>query len=342
MLFIVSLLAVCLSSCRTQGGKFEFTEPSGPLKVLKGDKVTLRLNFPSAQVDSVVYSLDGEVLEVKTDTSSLDFETSAHGYGNKTLSAKLYAEGSEEIAYREILVVPEAPKPYAFEVLNVFPHDPEAFTQGLYYDEGTLYETTGRVGESTLRIVDLATGKVIKRADMAADEFGEGMTVVGDQLYVLTWENNVGHVYDKSTFKKLRSFDYQKSRKGWGLTHDGQRFIKSDGTARLYFLDPITLAETGSVEVFDDNGPLDSINELEFIDGKVYANLYHGDRDEVVIINPETGIVEGKVNFVGLYDGKRAPYDNEMNGIAYRPGEGTLLLTGKLWSKLYEVRLKER
>ncbi|MGG5902550.1 glutaminyl-peptide cyclotransferase [Sphingobacterium daejeonense] len=339
---MVPILTVFLSSCRTQSGKFEFSEPSGTLKVQKGEKVTLRLNFPDPQIDSVVYSLDGEVLEVRTDTNSLDLDTDPYGYGNKTLSAKLYANGSQEIAYRDIQVVPVAPTAYSFEVLNVYPHDPAAFTQGLYYDNGTLYETTGRWGESTLRKVDLATGEVLERADMAGDEFGEGMTVVGDRMYVLTWENNRGHIYDKRNFKQLGSFDYQKSTKGWGLTHDGNRFIKSDGTSRLYFLDPENLTETGSIEVFDDNGSVDSINELEFIDGKVYANLYHGDRDEIVIINPETGVIEGKINFVGLYDGKRAPYDNEMNGIAYKPDTKTLLLTGKLWTKLYEVRLKER
>lgn len=329
-------------SCKTQKGKFEFVNPANESRILKGEKVALKLNFPQAEIDSVVYSVDGDIFERKTDTSSVVFNTDDFSYGNKRLSAKLYAQGKEDIAYSEITLVPPAPKPYAFEVVNTFPHDESAFTQGLYYDNGTLYESTGREGESTLRKVDLATGKVLQKIDLAANEFGEGMTIVGDKAYMLTWLNKKGYIYNKNTFQQVGAFDYQSSDKGWGLTYDGKRFIKSDGTNKLYFLDPVTLKETGSIAVFDDNGEVPNLNELEYVDGKVYANLYYGDRDEIAVINPETGLVEGKVNFVGLYDGKRAAVDNEFNGIAYKPDTKTFLVTGKLWNKLYEVRIKER
>ncbi|MGO3655039.1 MAG: glutaminyl-peptide cyclotransferase [Sphingobacterium sp.] len=331
-----------LAGCKTQKGKIEFTNPTHNSRVLKGEKLAVRLSFPSPDVDSVVYSIDGNIFDRKTDTSSVVLDSEAYSFGSKRLSAKVYAEGKEDIAYSEVLFVPPAAKPYSFEVINTFDHDPKAFTQGLYYEDGELFESTGREGESTVRRVELETGKVLQKVDMAANEFGEGMTVVGDEAYVLTWQNNKGHVYDKNSFKLLRSFDYQNSKLGWGLTYDGDRFIKSDGTAILYFLDAENLKETGSVHVFDENGPVENLNELEFIDGKVYANLYYGDRDEVVIIDPQTGVVEGKINFVGLYDGKRASFDTEMNGIAYKPETETLLVTGKLWTKLYEVRLKER
>lgn len=342
-IYVLTVLSVGLViGCKTQQGKVEFINPSNDSKILKGDKVEVKLKFPNAEVDSVVYSVDGDVFERKTDTTTVVFDSDAYSYGNKRLSAKVYAQGKEDIAYSEVTVIPPAAKQYSFEVINTFPHDKGAFTQGLYWDQGSLYETTGQKGESTLRKVDLTSGKVLQKADMNADEFGEGMTIVGNNMYVLTWENNKGHVYDKNSFKLLKSFDYQNSKEGWGLTYDGKRFIKSDGTNKLYFLDPSTLTETGSISVFDDNGAVEKLNELEYIDGKVYANLYYGDKDEVVIIDPNTGIVEGRINFVGLYSDKRSPYDNEMNGIAYKTDSKTLLVTGKHWTKLYEVRIKER
>lgn len=340
MLAILS--AGMVIGCKTQKGKLEFVSPGNESRILKGEKVEVRLKFPNPLVDSVVYSVDGDVFERKTDTTAVVFDSDTHGYGNIRLSAKVYAQGKEDIAYREVTVVPPAARTYAFEVIGTFPHDQGAFTQGLYWDQGNLFETTGQMGESTLRKVDLSTGKVLQKADMASDEFGEGMTVVGDKMYVLTWQNNKGHVYDKNSFRLLKSFEYQNSKEGWGLTHDGKRFIKSDGSNKLYFLDPATLAETGSISVFDENGPVDKLNELEYIEGKVYANLYYGDRDEVVIIDPLSGAVEGRVNFVGLYGENRAPYDNEMNGIAYKADSGTLLVTGKHWTKIFEVRIKER
>ena len=331
-----------LAGCKTQKEKLEFIRPANNSKVLKGETVDISLRFAAAEIDSVVYAIDGEVFERKTDTTTVRLNSDDYGFGSKRITAKVYAAGEEDIAYSEVLVVPPAATRYGFQVVNTFDHDPRAFTQGLYYDNGVLYESTGREGESTVRRVDLESGEVLQKADMAADEFGEGMTVVGNEAYVLTWKNNKGHVYDKNSFKLLRSFDYQNSKLGWGLTYDGNQFIKSDGSSTLYFLDKDNLRETGSIQVFDENGPVDNLNELEFIDGKVYANLYYGDRDEVVIINPQTGVVEGKINFVGLYDGTRASYDNEMNGIAYKPDTQTLLVTGKLWNKLYEVRLTER
>lgn len=331
-----------VAGCKSQKGKLEFVSPTTGSKVLKGEKVQVKLNFPDATLDSVVYAIDGEVFETKTDTSSVLFDSNNIGYGSKRLSAKIYAAGKEDMAYSELLIVPPAPKTYAFEVINTFPHDSTAFTQGLYYDNGVLYESTGMQGRSSLRKVDLKTGKVLLKHDLDGNSFGEGMTVVGDKIYMLTWEDMKGLVFDKASFKQLNTFAYQESKEGWGLTHDGTRFIKSDGSNKLYFLDPVTLKETGSIVIYDDNGTVDAINELEFIDGKVYANLYHADRDEMIIIDPNTGIVEGKVNFVGLYDGKRASTGNEMNGVAYKSDSKTLLVTGKDWTKLYEIRLNER
>lgn len=338
-LLALMLLFIFVYSCKTQKGKVEFVNPTSGAKVLKGETIQLRLNFGDTAVDSVVYAVDGDVFERKTDTTAVAFNTEKHGYGSKRLSAKVYAQGKEDVAYSDLLVVPPAPKAYVFEVVNTFPHDSLAFTQGLYYDNGVLYESTGKEERSSLRKVDLKTGKVLQKLDGDGGFFGEGMTVVGDKIYFLTWQNKKGFIYDKTTFKLLKSFDYGKSQEGWGLTYDGKQFLKSDGSANVYTLDPQTLQETGSFQVFDDHGPVDSINELEYVDGLIYANIYDQSKDEVIIINPETGVVEGRINFVGLYDGVRKSYDNEMNGIAYKPDSKTFLVTGKDWTKLYEVRI---
>lgn len=340
-LFFV-IFSTAFVACKTQRGKFDFIYPESGQTLSKGQRVELRLRFPESAVDSVVYSVDGNVVARKTDTSALLFDTNEFNFGNRSLTAKLYSEGKESIAYSSVVIVPQPPKQYGFEVINVFPHDTLAYTQGLQYDKGFLYESTGQRGRSSLRKVDLKTGNILQKANIDEEHFGEGLTIVDNKIIVLTWTSEIGFVYDKNSFKVLHTFRYPKGRQGWGLTYDGKYLIQSDGSSFLYFLDPNTYQETGAVQVFDNNGPVDKINEMEYIDGKIYANLYYSDRDEVIIINVETGVVEGKINFVGLYDGKRGSTDNEMNGIAYNENTGNLYVTGKDWSKLYEVRLVAR
>lgn len=342
--FAVALSAcLFLIGCKSQKGRFEFMTPEAGTSVLKGEKLQLALRFPDETVDSVIYSVDGDLLASKTDTTALEFDSNQFNYGNRSLSAKIYYGGKEDIAYTNILIVPPTPTAYQFEVINTYPHDPKAFTQGLQYENGILYESTGMQGRSSLRKVDLKTGNVIQKTDLDGELFGEGMTIVGDKIIFLTYTSGVGFVYDKSSLKRLQTFDYTNPKQeGWGITYDGTRLIKTDGSSFLYFVDPVTFRELGSIEVFDDRGPVANLNELEYVDGKIYANLYYADRDEAVIINPETGVVEGKINFVGLYDGKRQPTGNEMNGIAYNASTKTFYVTGKDWTQLFEVRLSPR
>lgn len=306
----------------------------------------LTLNFPTTALDSVVYSIDGEKLITKTDTSSVVFNTKEYGYGDRSLSAKIYAEGKEDIAYSNVIVLPPNAKNYAFEVVKEFPHDIKAYTQGLQFADGVLYETTGQpshlVSEgvvTSIRKVDLTTGEILK-IEKPNGFFGEGMTIVGNKIVFLTWDDNKGFFYDKNSFKKMDEFNYENSKEGWGLTYDGTLLIKSDGSNRLYFLNANTGKEEDSIGVYDENGPVSSLNELEYIDGKVYANIYG--QDIIVIIDPKTGAVEGRINLVGLYTEGRQPNDNELNGIAYDAVAKRLFVTGKLWPKLYEIKLVER
>lgn len=326
--------------CKTQKSKLEFVHPDSGKRIAYGEQVKLTLNFPDVAIDSVVYSIDGNVLETKTDTGSVLFDTKGYGLGDRSLSAKVYAAGKEDIAYSNVMVLPPAAKNFGFEIVNTFPHDDQSFTQGLQYQNGVMYESSGRYEKSQLKKVNLQTGKVLQSVALDNKYFAEGMTIVDDKIVLLTWMENVAFIYNKENLKQVGSFNYGSSKEGWGLTYDGERMIKSDGTNRLYFLNAKTGAEESSVAVYDENGAVDKLNELEYIDGKVYANVYG--QEVIVIIDPTTGAVEGRINLVGMYNENRKPVDNELNGIAYDHQAKRLFVTGKLWSKLFEIKLVAR
>lgn len=344
LIYLPTVLLAFVVSCNTQkkASKFRFDTPAAGTLVKLGESIPLKLIFPTdvSSFDSVVYSMDEKVLARKTDSSSVTLDTKKAALGSRTLSAKLYHDGEERVAYSNIVVVPPAPRRYGFKIINAYPHDPEAYTQGLEFENGVLYESTGQTGRSTLRKVDYRTGEITKKIDLAATSFGEGLTIVGDKIIQLTWrDERVGFVYNKNTFAKIGEFAYGQSLEGWGLCYDGTRLIKSDGSNRLYFLNKDTYAEEGFIEVYNDKGPVDSLNELEYIDGKIYANVYM--QDIIVIIDPKTGAIEGEINLIGIYPDK-ADHDNELNGIAYDRQGDRLFVTGKLWSKLYHIELVER
>ena len=225
---------------------------------------------------------------------------------------------------------------YGYEIVNVYPHDPAAFTQGLLFDEGQLYESTGLYGGSSIRRVDLTTGAVLSMTTIPAEYFGEGISIVNDTLYQLTWQEQTGFVYDKKSFALEGRFTYPTE--GWGMTFDGEHLIMSDGTARLYFWDPATLATVGTVDVYDDKGPVVRLNELEFIQGEIFANIWQ--TDLIARIDPATGAVVGWIDLTGLLPAAdRTPTTDVLNGIAYLPAGDRLFVTGKNWPKLFEIRL---
>lgn len=229
-------------------------------------------------------------------------------------------------------------KVYGIEVVAEYPHDTDAYTQGLYFDEGKLYESTGLHGKSTFRKVDFESGEVIKRLDFDKKYFVEGSVRFKDNIYILTWDSRIAFVYDAKTLEYKSSWKYP--REGWGLTTDGRQLIASDGSANLYFLDE-NFAQKDKKLVTIENRPVRWLNELEYIDGKVWANIYT--TDEIVIINPKTGKVEGVVDCRGLLPKSlRKPSTDVLNGIAYNPDTRKIYLTGKNWPKLYEIKLVEK
>ena len=227
------------------------------------------------------------------------------------------------------------PVSYTYEVINMYPHDPNAFTQGLVIDEGVLYEGTGLNGESSLRRVDLETGDVLQIHELSSEFFGEGITVFGDKIIQLTWQSQTGFVYDKDSFELLQNFSY--STEGWGITTDGTQLIMSDGTANLYFLDPETFQTIGQIEVRDGSAPVTNLNELEYINGEVYANVWMTNR--IAIISPHTGQVTGWIDLTGIYNPENNNPNSVLNGIAYDSEGDRLFVTGKLWSQLFQIRL---
>jgi glutamine cyclotransferase len=221
-------------------------------------------------------------------------------------------------------------------IVGVFPHDRAAYTQGLVFEDGGFYEGTGLKGESTLRRVALESGEVLQSHSLPSWYFGEGITTWEDRIIQLTWKSGWGFVYDRESFELLDTFDYPTE--GWGITHDGAELIMSDGTPTLHFWDPDTFVETGSIEVYDDAGPVTWLNELEYIQGTVYANVWKTER--IAVIDPQTGQVTAWIDLRGLLEPEDLiqPVD-VLNGIAYDAGSERLFVTGKLWPKLFEIEL---
>lgn len=225
---------------------------------------------------------------------------------------------------------------WTYEIINTFPHNPGAFTQGLVYEDGFLYEGTGLNGHSSLRKVDIKTGSILKTCELSDEYFGEGIAVFKDRIIQLTYQSNVGFVYDKETFELLKKFTY--STEGWGITHNGRHLIRSDGSPTLYFLDPDTFKQIRTLEVHDKETPVWGLNELEYINGQIYANLWPS--DNIVRIDPSTGRIVGWIDMSGLLtEEERSDEVDVLNGIAYNPENNHLYITGKFWPKLFEINL---
>lgn len=227
---------------------------------------------------------------------------------------------------------------YGYRIVHSYPHDDQAFTEGLFYLDGHLYESTGREGVSGVRKVQLETGKVVQSQSIPPQYFGEGIVAWKDRLFELTWRNEVGFIYDLKTLKPVAHFGYRGE--GWALTHDGKRLIMSDGTADLRFLDPDTLKETRRVTVTDDGKPVTMLNELEYVKGEVLANVWQTNR--IARIDPATGRVTGWIDLTGLAPpgiAREEAADAVLNGIAYDARRDRLFVTGKLWPRLFEIRL---
>lgn len=231
------------------------------------------------------------------------------------------------------------PTIYGYEIVHTWPHDPDAFTQGLVFNGGNFLESTGEAGHSSLRRVAPETGTVVQKVDVPRPYFAEGLTLLKGKIYQLTWQHQLGFTYDALTFEKTGEFKY--TGEGWGLATDGQSLILSDGTNRIRFLDPDNFEVTKTIAVLDGHAAVEEINELEYVQGEIYANIWHADR--IARIDPKTGKVVGWINLAGLLPrGEVQDEEAVLNGIAYDEGSGRLFVTGKLWPKLFEIRVTQK
>lgn len=329
--FIV--LALFLISCGSNTPQLSVKTTAKNNTAKLGETVKLSLNNPDGiSITSIQYQLEGKPVTESLKLNDIKL-------GKQDLKAKIIT-GNDTIMAQSDLVVLNNKRPdlYTYEIINTYPHDITSYTQGLEFYKGNLYESTGQYGESKLRKIDYKTGEVLKNLNLKSGYFGEGLTVLDDKIYQLTWKADTGIIYDVNTFEKLGIFRYDHSKEGWGLTNDGTSLYKSDGTEKIWTLNTSNYTEDDKIEVYKDNGKIKSLNELEWINGKIYANIYQA--NGVVIINPKNGAVEAVIDFSPLkelvtqHDGL-----DVLNGIAYNPETETIFVTGKRWDKLFEVKI---
>lgn len=262
--------------------------------------------------------------------------------GKRTLYAFITAEGKEyQIEKQIILTASTPPKLYSYKVLEKYPHDINAYTQGLEFKNDTLYESTGQRTKSSLRKTHYKTGEVLKKVMLADTYFGEGLTILNSNIYQLTWQAKTGFIYDLKTLEKTGTFKFNNSKEGWGLCNDGAKIYKSDGTEKIWTLNPKTLAEESFIEIYTHNSKIDNVNELEWVDGKIYANIYQ--KDAIAIVNPLSGAVEGVINLKGLQN--EVTHHTQLdvlNGIAYKGEPNILYITGKNWDQLFKIEIIEK
>jgi glutamine cyclotransferase len=297
------------------------------------DTLKLSLSNPSnKKIDSVNYVMNNSPV---ADIFSLQNSS----LGEKMIKAEVFYGGKKEVALQKVIVVNgSTPKLYTYELLNTYPHDITSYTQGLEFYKGVLYESTGQYGESKLRALDYKNDAIINNVNLSRSYFGEGLTVLNDKIYQLTWKEGRGLIYDVNTFETLGSFNYGQSKEGWGLCNDGRQLYKTDGSENIWILNAETLEEERFVQAYTNKGRLTNLNELEWVEGKIYANRYQ--KNGVAIINPINGAIEAVLDFKDLKNKvTNHPGLDVLNGMAYNPDTKTLFVTGKRWDKLFEVRI---
>ncbi|MCU0457380.1 MAG: glutaminyl-peptide cyclotransferase [Bacteroidales bacterium] len=312
------------------------------LKLGEAVMVVLEMENPSQPPDSVMISFDGRLaatLRSAPWTYSIPPSMTA-STGRKSVKAAAYRNGKTgNVITRFVIVYSDTPpRRYGYKVVHTYPHDREAFTQGLFYHNGVLYEGTGQQTGSTLREVELATGKVLRILNLRADLFGEGITLFRDMIYQVTWQSKVGFVYERETFRQIKQIYYQSE--GWGLTTMDDRIVMSDGSNSLYFYDPESFTVLSRIEVYDNEQLVDSLNELEYINGEIWANIWM--KDLIARIDPKSGKVNGYINLKGiLKDPGTDTGVDVLNGIAWDREGGRIFVTGKNWPKLFEISVTE-
>lgn len=331
--FVITVLCLLLVNCASEKPQLSVKTSAKNNRARLDETVKLSLNNPDgASIDKVTYKLQGKEV-----SASLKLDGKL---GKQDLVAEVISNGETIIAQSNLIVVDnKKPVEYVYEIINTYPHDATSYTQGLEFYNGELYESTGQFGESKLRKLNYETGESLKDLNLNSGYFGEGLTVMNDRIYQLTWKADTGIIYDVNTFEKQGIFRYGKSKEGWGLCNDGKNLYKSDGTEKIWILNSETYAEEDKIEVYTQKREIGQLNELEWVDGKIYANLYQ--TNFIIMVNPKTGSIDGIMDLKELT--KQIPNyskeDNVLNGIAYNPDSETFFVTGKRWDKMFELKI---
>ena len=349
LLAFTSLVLLLTNCAGDKKNLFSIDDSQFKLLYHQNDNVSLLVkNKKDKTIDSIVYFNGEKRIGSVKGNSAFNYSLKDEKLGYQNLKAVIYFEGdSTKTESRIELVSHIEPKLLGYSILNTYPHDMKAYTQGLEFHRDTLFEGTGNGagegtglrGVSSLRKTDYKTGKVLKKVELGVDYFGEGITVLNNKVYQLTWLNNEGYIYNADTFKKEKTFKYFKKMEGWGLTNDGKNLYQSDGTERITLLNPETLQQVDYINVYTANNKIKAVNELEWIDGKIYANIYQ--MDALAIIDPKSGAVEAVIDLSKLKSKvTQHPDVDVLNGIAYNPKTKTIFVTGKNWDKMFEIAIK--
>ncbi len=323
----------------------EFYKPFNNSKFKPGDKIVFEISKinDTVRYDSVKFSVNGRRIGSLTGNNfQLNWNSEKSKIGQVSVSADVYNSKNklQSVSIALQMVSDIKPIQYTYKIIKTYPHDRNSYTQGLIFENGYFFESDGQYGKSALRKVKLETGEAVKYISIENKIFAEGITLYKNQVFQLSWREQTGFVYNKETFELIRKFNYDIAE-GWGLAFDGKNFLMTDGSNNVYFMDTEYFTQVSKIEVMDNEGAVQNLNEMEYIDRKLYANVYQ--QNYVVIIDPLSGKVLGKINFSGLLSKKDIDENTDvLNGIAWNPANGHLFVTGKNWPKLFEVVIIEK
>jgi glutamine cyclotransferase len=343
-LFII-LLGITLSNCGgTKKGEntlFTFDNANYKAKYLPQDVVELGVLNPNSEtIDSIIYFANDKNIGSVKGIEKLTYSLKDQKLGYHYLKALVYFGGENSEATTRIELVSNIqPKLLSYKIIRTFPHDTASFTEGLEFYKDTLYESIGLYKKSKLLKTDYKTGKIFKSLKLDDNYFGEGITFVNDKLYQLTWQEKTGFIYNATTWKLEKTFTYDKEIEGWGMTNDGKYIYQTDKTEKIWKMDPDTQKMIDYINVYSFEDKIPSINELEWINGKIYTNVWQ--KDAIAIVNPANGAVEGILDMSGLRKLIKYPKAEVLNGIAYNPKTKTIFVTGKNWDKMFEITVSE-
>nr|WP_315246161.1 glutaminyl-peptide cyclotransferase [uncultured Flavobacterium sp.] len=342
----VILLGITLIGCgdtkKGENSLFTIDDSAFPAHFTPQDAISITvLNPNSKEVDSIAYFVNDKKVGSTKGSEKFKFELKDQKLGYQYLKATVYfGTDSSDATKRVELVSNVNPKLLKYKIVNTFPHDTASFNEGLEFHNDTLYESTGQYGTSYVRKYDYKTGKIYKQVDLDKKYFGEGITILDGKLYQLTWQQKTGFIYNAKTLKLEKSFSYDKEIEGWGMTNDGKYIYRSDGTEKIWKMDPATQKLIDYINVYSGNSKIKAINELELIDGKFYVNVWQ--KDAIAVVNPISGAVEGILDMSGLRKlTSGITTEDVLNGIAYNPKTKTIFVTGKNWNKMFEITVSE-